>query len=305
MLLQASDWIRRSRLLRKHERGSMPRLLGCCAMTIHRFLLLPVLFAMAACQHAATPAPPSPNVLLLGETHDNGDGHRLRLQDLQARIDAGWRPAIAMEQFDREQQAALDAAMRDCADADCVVAGMVTAKSGWNWTFYKQVVAVALQYRLPLLAANLSRVDAGKVVKAGFAVALSPDVRNRYDIDAALPAALLAAQVEEVRIGHCNMLPAAMLEPMARAQIARDVVMAEAMRPYLERGVVLIAGNGHVRRDIAVPYWLRAQGVPSWSIGYLEQLAAEGRFDSQRAIPPIDRPDACAGVGIMKGKGAG
>ena len=274
-------------------------------MATHRFLLLPVLFAMAACQHAATPAPPAPNVLLLGETHDNADGHRLRLRHLQVRVDAGWRPAIAMEQFDREQQPALDAAMRDCADADCVVARMITAKSGWNWTFYKPVVALALQYRLPLLAANLSRADAGKVVKAGFAVALSPDVRNRYDIDAALPAALLAAQVEEVRTGHCNMLPAAMLEPMARAQIARDVLMAEAMRPYLERGVVLIAGNGHVRRDIAVPYWLRAQGVANWSVGYLEQRAAEAEFDAQHAIPPIKRPDACAGVGNIKGKGAG
>ena len=274
-------------------------------MTTHRFLLLPVLFAMAACQHAATPAPPAPNVLLLGETHDNADGHRLRLRHLQVRVDAGWRPAIAMEQFDREQQPALDAAMRDCADADCVVARMITAKSGWNWTFYKPVVALALQYRLPLLAANLSRADAGKVVKAGFAVALSPDVRNRYDIDAALPAALLAAQVEEVRTGHCNMLPAAMLEPMARAQIARDVLMAEAMRPYLERGVVLIAGNGHVRRDIAVPYWLRAQGVANWSVGYLEQATGAGEFDAQRAIPALTRPDPCAGLGAMQGKGAG
>lgn len=100
-------------------------------MPIHRLLLL-TLFALAACQHATTPESPSPNVLMLGETHNNGDGHRLRLQDLPARIDAGWWPAIAMEQFDREQQPTLDAAMRDCANADCVVARVITGKSGWN-----------------------------------------------------------------------------------------------------------------------------------------------------------------------------
>jgi len=108
-----------------------------------------------------------------------------------------------------------------------------------------------------------------------------------------------------VRTGHCDMLPADMLEPMARAQIARDVVMAETVRPHMARGVALMAGNGHVRRDIAVPYWLRAQGVPNWSVGYVEQSAAEGEFDAQHAIPPIKRPDACAGVGNIKGKGAG
>lgn len=99
------------------------------------------------------------------------------------------------------------------------------------------------------------------MIKGGFSAALSADVRSRYDIEAALPAAVLAAQVEEVRRGHCNMLPVNMLEPMARAQIARDVVMAETIRPHVPRGVVLVAGNGHVRRDIAVPCWLRAEGV--------------------------------------------
>jgi len=68
---------------------------------------------------------------------------------------------------------------------------------------------------------------------------------------------------------------------------------------------VLIAGNGHVRRDIAVPYWLRAQGVPNWSIGYVEQRATAGEFDAQRAIPAIKRPDPCASLGGMKGKRGG
>src|SRR5690606_18939259 len=49
--------------------------------------------------------------------------------------------------------------------------------------------------------------------------------------------ALLSSQVEEVRTGHCDMLPESLIEPMARAQIARDVVMADAMLDALpERG---------------------------------------------------------------------
>ena len=264
-------------------------------------LLLPLL--ITACAHDDPAA--RADVLLLGEAHDNGDGHRLRAEALQLRIEKGWRPAIAMEQFDREQQAALDTAMRECRDADCVVARVAPGKSGWLWPFYKPVITLALDYGLPVLAANLSRADAAKVIGGGFDTVLNAEVRSRYGLDAALPADVLAAQAEEVRTGHCNMLPAQMLEPMARAQIARDVVMAETLRPHVLRGVVLIAGNGHVRRDIAVPYWLRALGVPNWSVGYLEQRAAAGQFDAQQAIPAITRPDLCASLGKMKGKDAG
>jgi uncharacterized iron-regulated protein len=43
-------------------------------------------------------------VLLLGEVHDNAQGHKLRYELLRQRVEAGWRPAIVMEQFDRENQ---------------------------------------------------------------------------------------------------------------------------------------------------------------------------------------------------------
>ncbi|MEO5629143.1 MAG: ChaN family lipoprotein [Thermomonas sp.] len=262
------------------------------------FLLLPL---VAACAHRVQIA--SSDVLLLGETHDNGDGHRLRADALRERIAAGWRPAIAMEQFDREQQPALDAALRNCTDADCVVKRLAPGKSGWNWAFYKPVIALAMEYKLPVLAANLSRADAGKVIKDGFAAALDTGEIARYRLDKPLPAAVLSAQVEEVRTGHCGMLPKAMLEPMARAQIARDVVMAETLRPHAPRGAVLIAGNGHVRRDIAVPYWLNAQGLQTRSVGYVEQAGTSREYDAERRIPVIRRPDPCAELGKkMRGK---
>ncbi len=263
-------------------------------------LLLPLL---AACAHQ-DPAS-SAQVLLLGETHDNGEGHRLRAEELRERIEAGWRPAIAMEQLDREQQPALDAALRECRDADCVVTRLVPGKPGWNWTFYKPVITLALDYGLPLLATNLSRADAGKVIKDGFGSVLDAGTVSRYGLDKPLPVTVLSAQVEEVRIGHCGMLPAGMLEPMATAQIARDVVMAETMRPFASRGVVLIAGNGHVRRDIAVPYWLHTQDVTTWSIGFVEQPGAPREYDAQRGIPLLERPDPCVELGKKIGKQPG
>jgi uncharacterized iron-regulated protein len=265
-----------------------------------RLTLLALALTLAGCQHAApAAAPASSQVLLLGEVHDNMAGHASRVALLRSRVEAGWRPVIAMEQFDTGQQAALDAAMRDCVDADCVVAKVAPAKSGWTWPYYTPVIALAMQYKLPLRAANLSRADASKIVKGGFADALPADVIARYQLDA-LPASLVTAQETEVRDSHCGALPETMVSPMAKAQIARDVVMAETMRTHAADGVVLIAGNGHVRKDIAVPFWLRRDGMTPHAVGFLESASDAVAFDAVERIPANERPDPCAGFKAPK-----
>jgi uncharacterized iron-regulated protein len=258
--------------------------------------LLPALLAAAlaaspvpAAIAQATPATQAaraaaPTVLLLGEVHDNPDGHRARFDLLRKRIDAGWRPAIAMEQFDRERQPDLDRAQQACQDAACVVAMAAPAKAGWNWALYAPVIDLALREHLPLYAANLSRADAGKIVEHGY--------------DRPVPADVLQPQVDEVRAGHCGMLPDDMLAPMATAQVARDVAMADvvagALAAHPGTGVVLIAGNGHVRRDFAVAYWLRERGIASESIGFVEDAAEVPHFDRAEVVPAFKREDPCA-----------
>jgi uncharacterized iron-regulated protein len=240
--------------------------------------------AQAAATTQATP-PAAPAVLLLGEVHDNPDGHRARLALLRQRIDAGWHPAIAMEQFDREHQPDLDRAQASCHDAACVIAMAAPGKTSWNWEFYAPVIELALREHLPLLAANLSRADAGKVVEHGY--------------DRPIPPAVLQPQVDEVRAGHCGMLPEEMLAPMATAQVARDIAMADVLAAHARAagdGVVLLAGNGHVRRDFAVPLWLRERGIASEAIGFVEDPAEAAHFDRAEVVPPFARPDPCAKV---------
>jgi uncharacterized iron-regulated protein len=146
------------------------------------------------------------------------------------------------------------------------------------------VIDLALRERLPLFAANLSRADAGKIVEHGY--------------DTPVPAGILQPQVEEVRAGHCGMLPDDMLAPMATAQVARDVAMADvvagALAAHGADGVVLIAGNGHVRRDFGVPFWLRERGIASESVGFVEDPAEAAHFDRAETVPAFARPDPCA-----------
>lgn len=267
------------------------------AAILRTALPLLALLALAGCARAphATAALANRQVLLLGEVHDNPDGHRRRTALIEQRVAAGWRPAIAMEQFDRERQADLDRAMRQCADAACVIAAAAPGQARWAWPYYEPVIALALRHRLPLLAANVSRADAAKVVRGEFSAALDAGLIRAHRLDQPLPADLDAGQSGEIEAGHCGKLPRAMLPGMVRAQVARDVWMAHVVQAHAPRGVVLLAGNGHVRRDLGVPRWLPAS-LEAASVGYVESAAEAGAYDVQIRIEPHARPDPCAGL---------
>jgi uncharacterized iron-regulated protein len=93
-----------------------------------------------------------------------------------------------------------------------------------------------------------------------------------------------AAQQREIELGHCGRLPPTLLPGMARAQFARDALMAQTLLHDASRGAVLLAGNGHVRRDIGVPRWLAGLAPQRvWSVGFLETPDADastGLFDA-------------------------
>jgi uncharacterized iron-regulated protein len=232
--------------------------------------------------------------VLLGEVHDSAAAQRQRLQALTRAVESGWRPAIAMEQFDRERQADIDRARRTRPrDADYLIAQAAGDKSGWDWDLYKPVVALALQYDLPLLAANLSRADAFRIVRNGYGDVFAPDQLTALGLDKPLPPDIASAQTAVLDAGHCGHFPKAMLPGMLDAQAARDAVMAQTLRPYAQRGAVLIAGNGHVRRDIGVPRWLPGDAARVLSVGYLETDSPDAGFDTVVRVPAIDREDPC------------
>jgi uncharacterized iron-regulated protein len=85
---------------------------------------------------------------------------------------------------------------------------------------------------------------------------------------------------------------------MARAQIARDLTLARAIRPYADTGIVLLTGNGHVRKDIGVPFWLPADARSATiSVAFLEPGAENERlaerYDLIVETPAVERPDPC------------
>lgn len=248
---------------------------------------------------SAPTEPPEPlrtePIWLLGEVHDSPRAHRARWRDLAQRVEAGWRPTLVMEHFDRERQAELQAAMDACADAPCVV--QRAGGPGWDWPLLSPVLTLALQYRLPVVAGNVSRTDAARVVREGVQAALPTAVMQGFGLPGSLTSEVQAAQVQAVDEGHCGQLPAALLPRMAQAQVARDVWMAHQLLQHARQGVVLLAGNGHVRRDVGVAHWLRQAGGPAaWAVGYEEEgvPVPARRYVQLRRVAPHARPDPCA-----------
>ena len=241
-------------------------------------------------------------IVLLGEVHDNAAQHALRAQALQRLLAGGARPAIAFEQFDSEQQAAIDAIRAEpgldaAARAERLIAA--AGAKGWDWALYRPYVQLALQYDLPIVAANLSRSQAMRVATEGLDAVFTPAQRGALGLDHIGPE-LERAQEYEIELGHCGGLPADALPAMAQAQIARDAMLAQALLPYLGRGVVLLTGNGHARRDIGVPQHLSAADQARLvSIGLLEDDGKAdtraGFFDVSFLTPVQKREDPCLG----------
>ncbi len=240
--------------------------------------------------------------LLLGEVHDNSAGHALRLRWLQQLVQLR-KVALVFEQLDLESQSALDQAVQQwhssgaAADDEASKAIAEAAHfnfKGWKWPLYTPVVTLALAHGLPLGAANLSRAQMAALMSGSGPVPPEPDhwgEQQRLNL------------LQEVREGHCNLMPEAQLPLMAAAQRARDDGMARAMIAMHQRTglpVVLLAGNGHLRRDLAVPVWLRQRAPQArvLSVAILERDTPQSFdpgvvYDAVAWVPAEVRPDPC------------
>jgi uncharacterized iron-regulated protein len=250
-------------------------------------LLVAALAALAAC---STTAPPQPlllrlPVVLLGEVHDNAEQHALRLAAFEALLARGARPVLAMEQFDRTQQPVIDRllAQQPRPEAQALVAA--AGGPGWHWPHYQPFIEAALKHGLPIVAANVGREEARRVMREGLAATgFQPEV----------PEPLLAQQAAAIEASHCGLLDAATARRMALAQVARDQFMARLLETHSARGVVLLAGNGHVRVDIGAPHWLPpAVRARSEAIGMLEAGDTQAAYDRRYFTAAQERPDPC------------
>ncbi|RDD63606.1 ChaN family lipoprotein [Ferruginivarius sediminum] len=236
--------------------------------------------------------------VLLGEKHDNPDHHRLQAWMVEALAALGARPAVAFEMIDADQADALQdhlaARPRDAAGLGPAIGWK---ERGWpDWEIYEPVAAAALRAGLPVRAADVAQPLQRKVGREGLAALAERRVRT-LGLDRDLPEALRADLRQELVESHCNMLPDEAIAPMAKVQRLRDAAMAESLVSAAKEGVgqaVLIAGNGHVRGDRGVPWYLRDRlAEPKvLTLAILEVREGETNWRSYMSVAHGDAPPA-------------
>jgi uncharacterized iron-regulated protein len=241
----------------------------------------------------------SADLVLLGEVHDNPVAHAVRGNLLRAF--AGRRPAVVFEQFTATEGPIAPPAAGESLTVWLDRNGF--DRRGWRWPLHEPVVTAALAVSRGIWGSNVSRSALRSVVTSGAAAAPEPlrDLMARAPLEPAEQAALDSEIVE----GHCGQLADSMVPGMRAAQEVRDAAMTRALLMAGRGGAAwLIAGNGHVRRDIAVPR-IVARVAPEKRVlvvGLLEReadgaapSAVERRqYDLVIVTPRTARPDPCA-----------
>ena len=148
------------------------------------------------------------------------------------------------------------------------------ADAGWPWAHYGPVVMAAVREGVPVVGDNLPRAQMRAAMQDS-------------TLDARLPAPQLAEQEARIRTGHCNALPGSQIRPMTRVLIARGLAMADTVTGARQpgRGVLLVAGTGHVARGLGVPVHL---AVVSQDVDPVEAESGGGRFVRNSGMRPAE-----------------
>lgn len=271
--------------------------------------------------------------VLLGEVHDNPDHHRLRAALITELAGAGKTsfkagppfkprsPALVFEHIGADKQAALDKyslmieAAREGEDIETAVAELLVwlewENSGWPaGSLFKPLFVAARSGRLAIYPGDPQRGKVRAVARAGMP-ALADTERARLGLDAPLPASQQAALLDELEASHCGLMPKSAFGNMAVSQRYRDAHLAAAVvaAAATHGRAVLLAGNGHVRSDRGVPYYLRQMAPDRKIAAVLFLEVQDGKTDPAAYVergpggqpiadyivltPRADRPDPC------------
>ncbi len=185
------------------------------------------------------------DAILLGEQHDAPDHQRIHRVVVEALSSQSMLAALTLEMVSQGQSTE---SLGSTASEEQVQAALQWNNRGWPWLNYGPAVMAAVRAGVPVMGANL---PAAKLREA----------MANTRLDTLLSGPALKAQQQNVRLGHCGLLPESQISPMTRVQIARDMAMAETLVQATRPGktVLLLTGSSHADRSLGVPQHLPAQ----------------------------------------------
>lgn len=260
-------------------------------------------------------------IVLLGEVHDNPEHHAVRGDILWPRLDKmaptkGLHPAAVFEHIRTGQQAQIDSFYRSAARsrrlwrAPDLLRELDWKNSGWPAAdMFYPLFDSALRAKQPIYPGNAVRERMRLLVRGQDQP--TEEETTLLKLAQALPQPLLDTLASELEGSHCGALPSSAVPSMSLAQRYTDAHLAEALVKAAEKhgGAFLLAGNGHVRTDRGVPWYLRRLVPQRKVIAVMFLEVEEGKNEASAYLtgapggtveadyvmftPRHERPDPC------------
>jgi uncharacterized iron-regulated protein len=167
------------------------------------------------------------DVVFLGEEHDNDVIHRLQAELSEALVLRRGDVILSLEMFERDAQPALDEYLAGTIDEQAFLA---RSRPWPNYAeHYRPAIELAKREGLPVLAGNVPRPLAARVVREGPLRVLSAPYAPRYVL---LPDGLYRARFDAIMGGHGG-IEGVDPDDVFASQCIKDDAMAESIADAL------------------------------------------------------------------------
>lgn len=194
--------------------------------------------------------------VLVGEIHDNVSTHRNEAEVIDFLATRNRVTDVAFEMIDDNQEKFI----RDMQinSVGQLIGLLNHVDSGWDYeTYYRPVFESVIRAGFRISPANIDRGRLMDIVM-GHSSGIPDGTSRLLSVTHFTPELEMEMQNDIIE-SHCNMLDPEQALPMVQAQRIRDATMAASLLNSSADLKVLIAGDGHVRRDSGVPRYILAQ----------------------------------------------
>ncbi|MDA8160682.1 MAG: ChaN family lipoprotein [Desulfobacteraceae bacterium] len=196
-------------------------------------------------------------VIYVGESHPRYADHQLQLRVIRELASHGKPLAIGMEMFPHGSQKAIDDFLAKRLDEkEFLRKSKYFDVWRFDWRLYRDILAFARAQDIPVVALNTDRKNVSQVFAKGGAIETGPEIRSRLPVDRDLDLPDYRERIHEVYVMHPGRKENG-FSGFFQSQSIWDEVMAQTIANYLtqhpERQMVILAGNGHVDKQNAIP----------------------------------------------------
>jgi len=197
-------------------------------------------------------------LLLIGETHDSAEAHRVQLAVIRELVAAGREVLIGLEMYPYTEQRYLD----QWGEGLLTEKGFIELSRwylnwGFNWGYYRDVFLFARDNGVPVIGVNTPRSVVSAVRQKGFEGLTEEEARHippRIDTDNEDHLELFRAYMGPPGGGHD--VPEEALFSMFEAQCTWDATMGynsvKALEEHPEAIMVVLVGSGHVSYGLGI-----------------------------------------------------